>query len=423
MHRMVCLFLCICASLAIQLAVANDSSMWFPCNLGKKKLTLTAIRKQKDEALICEHERMQMEFQRERDDWEREYQLVKKQLEEAKKTPKKKAKLKSKKKKKVSAKKLKKEKHKRKHESSDEDDTDDVELLADEFGVDLGKLRKRKKAKRDKQPSEFFDRDGAMFKPAPYKGMRVQGLVWPAKILPKMCNEIASDVFFPLEELAKVGLARRKSSAISFHVKTGGAQQIFTCTNEPDQAELKTKSEIFKALYLFGMCYLQVYPEKTVSFLEYLYLLTKMNNKLNVDGMLQLDYDLRTLFLSHPHWIWSQKHPEAYLITTEISQEKEFQLQNLGGRGKGNNSKQQGGDSRNSSLGRGRSRGGGTHCHQSQQPHKCKGTCNAWNDGNCSYGADCHWQHKCPTCNDFSHCHINCLRATLTTSSAPAQGN
>ena len=140
---------------------------------------------------------MQMEFQRECDEWEREHQLVKKQLEEAKKALKKKAKSKSKKKKKVSAKKLKKEKRKHKRKSSDEDDTDAVELLADEFGVDFSKLRKRKKAKRDKQPSQFFDRDGAMFKPAPYKGMRVQGLVWPAKIPPKMCDEIASDVFFP----------------------------------------------------------------------------------------------------------------------------------------------------------------------------------------------------------------------------------
>ena len=320
----VCLFLCICVSSAIQLALANALPVLFPCNLGKKKLTLTVICKQRDEGLICERERMQMEFQREHDEWEREHQLVKKELVEAKKAPKNNAKSKFKKKKKVSAKKLKKEKPKRKDESSDEDDTDDVELLADDFGVDLGKLHRRKKAKRDKQPSEFFDRDGAMFKPAPYKGMCVQGLVWPAKIPPKMHDEIASDVFFPLEELAKVGLARRKSSAISFQVKTGGAQQIFTCTNEPDQAELKMKSEIFKALYLFGMCYLQVYAEKTVSFLEYLYLLTKMNNKLNVDGMLQLDYDLHTLFLSHPDWIWLQKHQKRTSSQLKYHMRKNF---------------------------------------------------------------------------------------------------
>ena len=179
--------------------------------------------------------------------------MAKKQLEEVTKAPKKKTKSKSKKKRKISAKKQKKEKHRQRQESSDEQDTDDVELLAGKFGVDLNKLRKRKKIKKDKQPSEFFDRDGAMFKPAPYKGMRVEGLVWLAKISPKMRDEIASDVFFPLEELAKVGLARRKSNAISFHVKSGGAQQIFTCTNDTDQAELKTKSEIFKVLYLFGM--------------------------------------------------------------------------------------------------------------------------------------------------------------------------
>ena len=251
--------------------------------------------------------------------------------------------------------------------------------------------------------------------------MRVEGLVWLAKIPPKMRDEIASDVFFPLEELAKVGLARRKSNAISFHVKSGGAQQIFTCTNDTDQAELKTKSEIFKALYLFGMCYLQVYLEKMVSFLEYLYLLTTMNNKLNVEGMLQLDYDLRTLFLSHPDWNWSQKHPEAYLVTTEIAQEKEFQLQNLVGKNK-SSQKQFGADGRSSSWGRGRSRGGAMHWPQSQIC-KHKGTCNAWNNCNCLFGADYHWQHKCPTCNNFSHHRINCPRATPGNSTSPAQGN
>ena len=77
---------------------------------GKKKLTLAAIHRQKEDALLCECERMQMEFQKERDEWKRERQLAKKQLEEAKKAPKKKTKSKSKKKKKISAKKQKKEK-------------------------------------------------------------------------------------------------------------------------------------------------------------------------------------------------------------------------------------------------------------------------------------------------------------------------
>ena len=161
-------------------------------------MALNAIRKKNEEALLQEHERMQLEFQKERDEWEHERELVKKQLE------KKPRKSKHKKKAKVSAKKLKKEKHKCKCESSEDEHTDDKELLADEFGMDLNKLRKKKKVKKDKQPSEFFDRDNTMFKPAPYKGMHIQGLVWPAKILPKMCDEIASDVFFPLEELAKV---------------------------------------------------------------------------------------------------------------------------------------------------------------------------------------------------------------------------
>ena len=315
---------------------------------------LEAIRKKNDEALLHQQEQMQLEFQKEREEWERECQFVQKQLEDAQKKKQKKSKSKKRGKKKVSSKKSKKEKHKRKWESSDED-TDDIKLLVNEFGVDLNKLHNTKKKRKEKQPSEFFNRDGAMFKPAPYQGMQVEGLVWPAKIPPKMRDEIASDVFFPLEELAKIGLARRKSSAISFHVKTGSAQQVFTCTNDTDQTELKTKSEIFRALYLFGMYYLQVYPEKTVSFLEYLCLLTKMNSKLNMEGMLQLDYDLRTLFLSHPEWIWSQKHPEAYLITTDIAQDKDFQLQNQGTKSKSGSARQQGGDQRNSSRGRGRS--------------------------------------------------------------------
>ena len=54
------------------------------------------------------------------------------------------------------------------------------------------------------------------------------------------------------------------------------------------------------------MYYLQKYPHKTASFLGYLYYLSKQSAKLNIQGLVKLDSELRTQYVNNPGWLWTQ---------------------------------------------------------------------------------------------------------------------
>ena len=152
---------------------------------------------------------------------------------------------------------------------------------------------KRRKADHDKCE---FDLDGLKTVPAPYKGMRIEGLVVLGEVNVSIRKSIARNEF--------VELTKMFTGEVIQETKIGN--MVFTAKNEAGQKQISNKSDIFYLLYQFGMYYLQIYPEKGTAFLEYLAFLTKMGDKFHAQGLLKLDAALRTQYTSHPQWNWDQ---------------------------------------------------------------------------------------------------------------------
>ena len=55
----------------------------------------------------------------------------------------------------------------------------------------------------------------------------------------------------------------------------------------------KTRIKLMEKLLLFGCYYLQKFPDKTISFLNYLLFLIHWSRCLNVPGLMQLDREMR----------------------------------------------------------------------------------------------------------------------------------
>ena len=69
-----------------------------------------------------------------------------------------------------------------------------------------------------------------------------------------------------------------------------------------DEANIEQHStpEIFECLYLFGMFYLQIYLEKTISFLDYCSHLSVCTHTSLPDGLLKNDTELQGWYVSYP---------------------------------------------------------------------------------------------------------------------------
>ena len=56
---------------------------------------------------------------------------------------------------------------------------------------------------------------------------------------------------------------------------------------------IKSKMELFNKFFFFGSFYLQRYPEKTVSFFDYLMYLMEQAEVLNLLNLVMLDHRMR----------------------------------------------------------------------------------------------------------------------------------
>ena len=152
-----------------------------------------------------------------------------------------------------------------------------------------------KRSRQDHDKCEF-NTEGLKTIPAEYSGMNINGLVLFNQVRPSIRKSIAKGEFF---ELNKMYTGTELTS-------TRVGNMVFTQETKDVPKEITQKSEIFFLLYQFGQFYLQIYPEKTVGFLEYLSFLTKMCDKMSFSALLELDSALRKEYISHPQWNWDQ---------------------------------------------------------------------------------------------------------------------
>ena len=152
-----------------------------------------------------------------------------------------------------------------------------------------------KRSRPDHDKCEF-NSEGLKTIPADYTGMNINGLVLFNQVRPTIRKSIAKGEFF---ELNKMYTGTELTS-------TRVGNMTFTQETKDVPKQITQKSEMFFLLYQFGQFYLQIYPEKTVSFLEYLSFLTKMCDKMTHSALLELDSALRKEYVSHPQWNWDQ---------------------------------------------------------------------------------------------------------------------
>ena len=114
-------------------------------------------------------------------------------------------------------------------------------------------------------------------------------------------------------------LAARKDKEKKLELgKPGYSTMNMPKSEEPLPDDIATKLQIFNCLFLFRHYYLQKFPEKMLSFFDYLMFLMKMSGKLNVKGLLVLDHLMREDFAAHPEWNWTQNHSESQFIMTRV---------------------------------------------------------------------------------------------------------
>ena len=168
-----------------------------------------------------------------------------------------------------------------------------VEHLASTLGVSL----EEPPAKKLKEDKAEFALHGPKLVPAQYNGMNFEGLIHHYEVDTKFRGKIARDEFFELIKLYKIEDTRVDTPFVT-NLQDAGLLTV----NVPKSAQPKTKGDYFQLLYAFGQFYLQIYPGKTASFLEYLSYMTTYASEFTVQGLMCLDNELRRLYIQNPMW-------------------------------------------------------------------------------------------------------------------------
>ena len=181
----------------------------------------------------------------------------------------------------------------------------------------------------DKAKNMFWRENGEKVIPASYRGMNFEGLIVPSLVGDKFRGKIIANEFFELKEIPI----------------ESGSQQI--CS----------KDLLFRYLFGFGMVYLQIYPGKTIGFLQYCSYLMKMWEPLTLQGLLAIDNTVRKYFIGHSNGNWETTKIKSLVNNTDIEW---------------------------------------NHLDEDQ-------SCKHWNYSNCKYGKRCHRVHGCCICCSMSH--------------------
>ena len=171
-----------------------------------------------------------------------------------------------------------------------------------------------KKPRED--PKSEFNLHGIKKIPAEFNGMSGTGICRHLHILSTFRNKIVRNKFFELSELYKF------ISAWSLKYKS----PLDADSNSKMASEPQTKTEVFELLYLFGMFYLQVFPEKMLGFLNHCSYLTTCSKTYHVPGLLHLDSALRELYITNPEWNWSQDHYEVIDVRTAFANDDSVKM-------------------------------------------------------------------------------------------------
>ena len=156
-------------------------------------------------------------------------------------------------------------------------------------------------------------------------GQDVDGLNFFLWVKPSMREKIAHNEFV---EIGRILQEADPDEANSQEDREAG---VITA-DQPNQAmpyDPKTRIQLVQNLILFACFYLQKYPAKTFSFLDYLLFLISWSAHLTVAGLVQLDHEMRPHFLKNPDWSWRQDHRPCQLALINVSLKEEYTVKKL----------------------------------------------------------------------------------------------
>ena len=162
-----------------------------------------------------------------------------------------------------------------------------------------------KKAKVE--PCEF-NSDGFLVKAAKYSCMKLAGMTYHAKA------DIIHNQMFDIKKMQDESYFADKYKDV-----------------DPKAAKSTTISKpgLFKCLFLFGIFYVQKYPEKVSGFFEHLIIYQCLSTFLTAVGLEKLEQNCRAQYLMHSEWSWTQDHHKITKLLHEIYFNPQFSKTNL----------------------------------------------------------------------------------------------
>ena len=142
-------------------------------------------------------------------------------------------------------------------------------------------------------------------------------------VRPTVRERIFKDEFIPLSEILHDPSSSANLQKIEY--KENGVTTT-TTTTLPKSKGAKSKLEIIDKLLKFASYYLQKYPEKTITVLDYLQFLIKECGNLTVAGILHLDDGLHRLFTQDPSVPWSANSYDAWVHIHDTTSKSHFML-------------------------------------------------------------------------------------------------
>ena len=273
-----------------------------------------------------------------------------------------------------------------------------------------GMASKKKDTEEPANKCEFAF-SGAKIITVQYEQMLCDGIQYCMDIKPSVRDSIGRDEFVSLGKLL-----HDTAEGVNLYVDMKSANYM-TRNVPPPPDDIRSLVELLQRLFLFGSYYLQLYPQKTVSFLDYMLFLIDYSDTLTVEGLSTVDHYMRQQFATHPEWSWSQYRDGAKCALDRVIHKDKFKrskpqyfaqnFQQSGSKFKSNPTQSQ-----NNKRKGGPTKGGSKPKKQKTKEEMSNEVCLRFNSaGGCKWKNDCYRRHVCINCHG-SHKNSACSGGT-----------
>ena len=151
-----------------------------------------------------------------------------------------------------------------------------------------------------------FDIHGKLLVPVESTGNNMVGIHYLRDVKPNMREKIIHQFVSMGDILYDMALTHNLKVVEALDMRI----PEYLAHNVPPPTNVKSYLELFNRLFYFGSFYLQKYPDKVVSFFDYLMFLMEHAKVMSVPELVELDHRMRIDFSCYPEWNWAQHRDE-----------------------------------------------------------------------------------------------------------------